>query len=36
MDIDEKSDLEFYVKNEMQYSEYSNLNKLLREFYNEK
>jgi len=36
MDIDERSDLEFYVKNEMQYSEYSNLNKLLREFYNEK
>lgn len=36
MDIDEKSDLEFYVKNEMQYSEYSNLNKLLREFHNEK
>lgn len=36
MDIDEKSDLEFYVKNEMQYSEYLNLNKLLREFYNEK
>jgi len=36
MDIDEKSDLEFYLKNEMQYSEYSNLNKLLREFYNEK
>ena len=36
MDIDEKSDLEFYVKNGMQYSEYSNLNKLLREFYNEK
>jgi hypothetical protein len=36
MDIDERSDLEFYVKNEMQYSEYSNLNKLLREFHNEK
>ena len=36
MDIDEKSDLDFYVKNEMQYSEYSNLNKLLMEFYNEK
>ena len=36
MDIDERSDLEFYVKNEMQYSEYSNLNKLLREFCNEK
>ena len=36
MDIDEKSDLEFYVKNGMQYSEYSNLNKLLREFCNEK
>ena len=36
MDIDEKSDLDFYAKNEMQYSEYSNLNKLLMEFYNEK
>ena len=36
MDIDEKSDLDFYVKNEMQSSEYSNLNKLLRESYNEK
>lgn len=36
MDIDERSDLEFYVKNEMQYSEYSNLNKILREFCNEK
>ena len=30
MDIDEKSDLEFYLKNEMQYSEYSNLNKLFK------
>ena len=36
MDIDEKSDLDFYVKNEMQSSEYSNLNKLLKEYYNEK
>ena len=36
MDIDDKSDLDFYVKNEMQSSEYSNLNKLLKESYNEK
>ena len=36
MDIDDKSDLDFYVKNEMQTSEYSNLNKLLKESYNEK
>lgn len=34
-DIDNKEDLDFFVKNEMNFSEYEKLKKLLKECYNE-
>lgn len=35
-DIDNKEDLDYFIKNEMEFSEYKNLKKLLKESYYEK